>query len=62
MPDYIQINGEIYQKVDNNIRTWYSCPFCNSENLIKESDSETFCGRTGCLDCDKWINKVRTKL
>jgi transcription elongation factor Elf1 len=61
MQDYIQIDGEIYQKV-NNIRTWYSCPFCNSENLIKEPDDDTFCGRTGCLVCNKWINKVRTKL
>lgn len=57
MQDYIVINGEIYQKMDD-IRAWYSCPFCNSFNLIKESDNETFYGRIGCLDCDKWINKI----
>lgn len=57
---YVQINGEMYVRVDSD-RSWYSCPFCNSKNLTKESDNETFYGRTGCLDCDKWLNKLRIK-
>ena len=57
---YVQINGELYVKVDSN-KTWYSCPFCNSENLTKQSDNEIFYGRTGCLDCNKWLNKLVEK-
>jgi hypothetical protein len=58
--EYISINGELYQKVDTN-KTWYSCPFCNSLNLTKESDDEVSYGRTGCLDCDKWFGGKQMK-
>ena len=59
MEEYITINGEFYQRVDNKV--WYCCPFCDSSNLIKESDDEVSYGRTGCLDCDKWFGKKRMK-
>ena len=58
--EHITINGELYQKIKYD-KVWYSCPFCDSSNLFKESDNEIFYGRTGCLDCDKWFGKKQMK-
>lgn len=38
-----------------------ACPFCGSKRLHSREADERFEAQRGCLDCDRWIDPVRTK-
>lgn len=37
------------------------CPYCHGSRLLTSKGDSVFHPRVGCLDCDRWLTKVRLK-
>ena len=56
----VAVDREWYDRAVRALSASAGCPFCLSARpfVVDHENDSTFFPRRGCLDCDRWIDKV----
>jgi len=56
LPDFIEVNGQIYKKFDPDHKLPW-CPICDNQNLVTRKQ-DGFEEQQGCMKCDRWFGQL----